>query len=78
MAYFLKRIEALGTGVGFGVVINGQLVRGGSNAIEGGHMVSKACFAVSSQRSRLIICIVPLVGCRTQWKTVWLLSTWVP
>jgi hypothetical protein len=30
---------ALGTGVGFGVVANGQLVRGGNNAIEGGHMV---------------------------------------
>ncbi|CAI5712095.1 unnamed protein product [Hyaloperonospora brassicae] len=29
----------LGTGVGFGVVANGQLVRGGSNAIEGGHMI---------------------------------------
>ncbi|ETK77877.1 hypothetical protein F441_16213 [Phytophthora nicotianae CJ01A1] len=29
----------LGTGVGFGVVANGELVRGGSNAIEGGHMI---------------------------------------
>ncbi|CAH0477348.1 unnamed protein product [Peronospora belbahrii] len=29
----------LGTGVGFSVVANGQLVRGGSNAIEGGHMI---------------------------------------
>ncbi|KAE9114219.1 hypothetical protein PF010_g9789 [Phytophthora fragariae] len=29
----------LGTGVGFGVVANGKLVRGGSNAIEGGHMI---------------------------------------
>ncbi|KAF4325019.1 hypothetical protein BBO99_00000589 [Phytophthora kernoviae] len=29
----------LGTGIGFGVVANGQLVRGGSNAIEGGHMI---------------------------------------
>ncbi|KAG7394981.1 hypothetical protein PHYBOEH_004422 [Phytophthora boehmeriae] len=29
----------LGTGVGFGVVDEGRLVRGGSNAIEGGHMI---------------------------------------
>ncbi|KAG7400267.1 hypothetical protein PHYBOEH_006404 [Phytophthora boehmeriae] len=29
----------LGTGIGFGVVANGQLVRGGTNAIEGGHMI---------------------------------------
>ncbi|CAI5725939.1 unnamed protein product [Peronospora effusa] len=29
----------LGTGVGFSIVANGQLVRGGSNAIEGGHMI---------------------------------------
>ena len=40
----VKRGAALGTGVGFGVVANGQLVRGGSNAIEGGHMVSKCLF----------------------------------
>ncbi|KAG6609885.1 putative glucokinase [Phytophthora cinnamomi] len=29
----------LGTGVGFGAVINGQLARGGQNIVEGGHLI---------------------------------------
>ncbi|CEG48645.1 glucokinase [Plasmopara halstedii] len=29
----------LGTGVGFGAVVNGELVRGGNNAVEGGHII---------------------------------------
>ncbi|KAG6955698.1 hypothetical protein JG687_00011039 [Phytophthora cactorum] len=38
----------LGTGVGFGVVANGELVRGGSNAIEGGHMVRNVLLCVAN------------------------------
>ncbi|KAI9906519.1 hypothetical protein PsorP6_004112 [Peronosclerospora sorghi] len=41
---YLNLHVALGTGIGFGVVENGQLVRGGTSAIEGGHMVQLDCF----------------------------------
>ncbi|POM61329.1 GlucoKinase, partial [Phytophthora palmivora] len=42
----------LGTGVGFGVVANGELVRGGSNAIEGGHM--RGCLEAYSSAGALM------------------------
>lgn len=37
---------ALGTGVGMGIIDDGRLVRGGTNAIEGGHMVRGSALAL--------------------------------
>lgn len=38
-------IEALGTGIGVGLVIDGQLIRGAHGLLEGGHMVWYSCQA---------------------------------